>query len=623
MEEVKIRTPADLDEFEKVPIEERLEFFNTYYLIRHGASLDPNALAISFFLSGENYEDPTRVTYRDLLSRITQTANLFHDLGLGPRDVISYLLPNLPQTHYVLWGGEAAGIVNPINPMLNASTIKEICEAAGTKILVALGQFEGSDIWEKVISIRNDLPNLKTIIRVMGPSDENEGIYGYDEMVTRYNGEKLDSGRLIDPQDMASMYHTGGTTGTPKLAPHTHFNEAAMSFIMSTGVDLKAGETCLCGLPLFHVNGTMVTGSSPFSNGAHVVILGVMGYRDPTVMQNFYKIVEHYKAVTFSSVPTVLSVLLDIPKGDADISSLRYALCGAAPLSIELFQRFEDHSGMKIIEGYGLTEGTCVSSVNPYYGERKVGSIGIRIPYHKMKVFILDEENQFARKAETDEIGSICIKGPNVFNGYLDEAHNRGIWPKEGWFNTGDLGRQDSDGYFWLTGRKKELIIRGGHNIDPAAIEEPLYRLEGVQVAAAVGRPDPHAGEIPVAFVQLQEGATLTEEQVLDYLKREVDERAAIPKEVFILDQIPLTPVGKIFKPALRWEAIKQVYRKELEALGDMVDSVDVMVREDKVHGSLATITIKPASQATAEEVKDKVDEILTRYTIRYHLEIV
>lgn len=623
MKGVEIKTVADVEEFERVPIEERLEFFNTYDLIRHGTSLDPDALAISFFLSGENYKTPTQVTYRDLLSRVTQTANLFHDLGLGPRDVISYLLPNLPQTHYVLWGGEAAGIVNPINPMLNASTIREICEAAGTKILVALGQFEGSDIWEKVISIRNDLPNLKTIIRVMGPSDENEGIYGYDEVVTRYNGEKLDSGRLIDPQDMASMYHTGGTTGTPKLAPHTHFNEAAMSFIMSTGVDLKAGETCLCGLPLFHVNGTMVTGSSPFSNGAHVVILGVMGYRDPTVMQNFYKIVEHYKAVTFSSVPTVLSVLLDIPKGDADISSLRYALCGAAPLSIELFQRFEDHSGMKIIEGYGLTEGTCVSSVNPYYGEQKVGSIGIRIPYHKMKVFILDEENQFAREAETDEIGSICIKGPNVFNGYLDEAHNQGIWPKEGWFNTGDLGRQDSDGYFWLTGRKKELIIRGGHNIDPAAIEEPLYRLEGVQVAAAVGRPDPHAGEIPVAYVQLQEGATLTEEQVLDYLKREVGERAAIPKEVFILDQIPLTPVGKIFKPALRWEAIKQVYQMELEALGDMIDSVDVMVREDKVHGSLATITIKPASQATAEEVKDKVDEILTRYTIRYHLEIV
>ncbi len=623
MEELKIKNLADIEKFEKIPFEDRLDFFNTYDILKHGASINPEAIALSFFLSGESYANPSQVTYRDLLAQITRTANLFHDLGVGPRDVITYLLPNLPQTHYVLWGGEAAGIVNPINPMLEASTIREICQAAGTKVLVALGEFEGSDIWEKVSIVRKGLPKLKAIIRVMGPGDEKEGIYGYDEVITGYQGDKLDSGRVIDPDDIASMYHTGGTTGTPKLAPHTHFNEAVMVFMLASATELKPGETTLCGLPLFHVNGTTVTGSMPFSIGAHVVLLGVMGYRDPTVMQNFYKIVEHYQAVTFSSVPTVLSVLLDIPKGDADISSLRYAVCGAAPLSVELFKRFEAHSGMKIIEGYGLTEGTCVSSVNPYYGEQKVGSIGIRIPYHEMKVFITDDENRFVREAETDEIGSVCIKGPNVFKGYLDEAHNRGIWPKEGWFNTGDLGRQDSDGYFWLTGRKKELIIRGGHNIDPAAIEEPLYRLDGVQVAAAVGRPDPHAGEVPVVYVQLQEGAELTEEGILDYLKKEIGERAAIPKEIFIIEQVPLTPVGKIFKPALRWKAIKQVYRKELEVFGDMIDSVDVKVREDKVHGSLAVISIKPAPQVSNEEIQGKVNQVLTRYTVKYRLEVV
>ena len=622
MEELRIKTLADIEEFERVPIEQRLPCLTTYDMLKHGAAINPEATAISFFPSGEDYANPSQITYRNFLTQITRTANLFHDLGVGPGDVITYLLPNLLQTHYVLWGGEAAGIVNPINPMLEASTIREICQAAGTKVLVALGEFEGSDIWEKVSIVRKDLPKLKAIIRVMGPGDEKEGIYGYDEAIAGYQGDKLDSGRVIDPDDMASMYHTGGTTGTPKLAPHTHFNETAMAYMLASSTELKTGETTLCGLPLFHVNGTTVTGSLPFSIGAHVVLLGVMGYRDPTVIRNFYKIVEHYRAVAFSSVPTVLSVLLDIPKGDADISSLRYAVCGAAPLSVELFKRFEAHSGMKLIEGYGLTEGTCVSSVNPYYGEQKVGSIGFRIPYHAMKVFILDDENLFSREAETDEIGSVCIKGPNVFKGYLDEAHNSDIWPKEGWFNTGDLGRQDRDGYLWLTGRKKELIIRGGHNIDPAAIEEPLYRLEGVQVAAAVGRPDPHAGEVPVVYVQLQEGAELTAEQVLDYLKREMGERAAIPKEVFIIEQIPLTPVGKIFKPALRWEAIEQVYREELQVLGNMVDSVDVAVKEDKVHGSLAVITIKPASHASAEEIKDRVDNILTRYTIRYHLTI-
>ena len=622
MGEVKFHNIGDIEAFEKIPLEKRLDVFNTYDLLKKGAAINPDATAISFFLSGNSYDQSIQVIYRDLMANITKTANLFHDLAIGPQDVISYLLPNLPQTHYVLWGGEAAGIVNPINPLLEPATIVEICQAAGTKVLVALADFPGSDIWQKVEVIRKELPNLKAVIQVMGPSDEENGIYGYDEIIGRYNGEKLDSNRKIAPQDIASMYHTGGTTGTPKLAPHTHFNETMMAFMIGAAAELNTGEAALCGLPLFHVNGTTVTGSTPFSIGAHVVLLGPRGYRDPSVMQNFYKIVDHYQAVTFSSVPTVLSVLLDIPKGDADISSLRYAICGAAPLSVELFKRFEDHSGMKILEGYGLTEGTCASSFNPYHGQQKVGSIGLRLPYMQMKIFIVDGEGLYVREAATDEIGSVCIKGPNVFNGYLDDAHNQGIWPREGWLNTGDLGRQDADGYFWLTGRTKELIIRGGHNIDPAAIEDPLYRLPGVQVAAAVGRPDPHAGEVPVAYVQLQEDADLSEAQIFEYLKDEIGERAAVPKEVYIVDEIPLTPVGKIFKPSLRWQSIQRVYQSELQALGDLAERIEVSVNEDKIHGSIAEITIKAAQGASTDGIKQKVEDILTRYTVKYMLEI-
>ena len=208
------------------------------------------------------------------------------------------------------------------------------------------------------------------------------------------------------------------------------------------------------------------------------------------------------------------------------------------------------------------------------------------------------------------------------FGGYLDKAHNRGIWPREGWLNTGDLGRRDADGYFWLTGRTKELIIRGGHNIDPAAIEDPLYRLPGIQVAAAVGRPDPHAGEVPVAYVQLQDDAALTSDQIMEYLNAQIGERAAVPKEISIVDEIPLTPVGKIFKPALRWQAIQKVYRKELEALGDLVESVDVTVGEDKIHGALAVITIKARPDISIEEIKRKADDILARFTVKYQLEV-
>jgi fatty-acyl-CoA synthase len=241
----------------------------------------------------------------------------------------------------------------------------------------------------------------------------------------------------------------------------------------------------------------------------------------------------------------------------------------------------------------------------------------------QMKIFIVDDKGKFTREAETDEIGSVCIHGPNVFNGYLDDAHNRGIWPKEGWFNTGDLGRRDADGYFWLTGRTKELIIRSGHNIDPAVIEDPLYRLLGIKVAAAVGRPDPHAGEVPVAYVQLQENTDLSTQEILDYLQKEIGERAAIPKEIIIIDEIPLTPVGKIFKPALRWDAIKKVYESKLEALGAYVKKLTVTVKEDKVHGSIVSITIKTAEGTSVEKVNDRVAEILARYTVKYQLTFI
>jgi fatty-acyl-CoA synthase len=376
----------------------------------------------------------------------------------------------------------------------------------------------------------------------------------------------------------------------------------------------------MVGLPLFHCNGTCVTGLLPFSLGGNVIVLSAAGYRDQSIMMNFYKIVDHFKPVFFSCVPTVLSVLLDIPVGEADISSLKYLICGAAPLSVELFQRFEAHSGMKILEGYGLTESTCASAVNPKDGDRKIGSVGIRLPYQQIKTMILDAEGNFVRDADSNEIGVVCIKGPTVFKGYVEDNHNQGIWINGDWFNTGDMGRLDEDGFLWLTGRRKELIIRGGHNIDPATIEEPLYKLEGISMAAAVGRPDAHAGEVPVAYVEIGQGSSLSPDQVMRWAEEHIGERAAVPKEVHILDQIPLTAVGKIFKPALRWDAIRRVYETELEKLGPQVESVQIQAGEDKKHGTLAKIHIKPAPGTDHQELRKRVAEILARYTVHYEI---
>lgn len=623
MSQSKIETLADIEEFEKVPLDQRLSFFNTYDMLKNGASIDPEALAISFISSGEDYTSPLQLTYRQFMAQINKTANLLHDMNLGPQDVVSYLLPNLPQTHSILWGGEAVGIVNPINPMAEPATITELCRAAGTKVLVALGAIPGADIWEKALAVRKNLPEIEAIIRVLGPSDERNGIYGFDETLARYDGGKLDFRREIKPDDIASLYHTGGTTGTPKLAPRSHHNEVAMAFMIRCAVPLNQGETSLCGLPLFHANGTMITGAMPFSVGAHEVFLTPSGYRNPDVMKNFYNIVEHYKAKNFSAVPTVLAMLTDVLTKGVDISSLRSVICGAAPLSVELFDKFESHTNMKIQEGYGLTEGTTASSVNPFYGVRKVGSIGLRLPYQDMRIFKVDVQGQLVREAEIDEIGSICISGPSVFKGYTDDKYNSDIWPKEGWFNTGDLGRRDADGYFWLTGRKKELIIRGGHNIDPATIENPLYNLEGVNLAAAVGRPDSRLGEVPVVYVQCKEDSGLTPETIKTYLEVEIGERAAVPKEVLIIEEMPLTAVGKIFKPKLQWDAVRRVLQSELEKLEKTFEVKEISVGEDPLHGTLAKITLKTSEDATPGQIESQIKILLAGYSIKYRLEFI
>lgn len=620
VEQYLIRGIKDIEEIEKIPHTERIRETSTIEMLEKGAAIDPDATAIRFLFNGDSYDSPVDIPYSQLIGRIRQTANMFSDLGIGAGDVVTYVLPNIPQTHFVLWGAEAAGIANPINPLLDAETIKDICLSAKTKVLVTMAEMPGSEMWQKIDTIRKDIPTLKAVVRVMGPSDEAEKIVGYDDAIGSYPANRYTFTRDIHPDEIASLYHTGGTTGTPKLAKRTHYNEVAMAHDLAIMGGIQKGSTLLCGLPLFHCNGTIVTGLTPFSFSGKVVILSPMGYRDPSVMKNFYKIVEKYRAEMFSAVPTILSVLLDMPVGDADISSLKYAICGAAPLSVELFKRFETHTGMKILEGYGLTEGAVASAINPKDGERKVGSVGIRMPYQQIKIAILDENGRYLRDGKTGEIGAVSIKGPTIFKGYVEESHNQGIWLSDDFFNTGDLGRLDEDGYLWLTGRKKELIIRGGHNIDPAAIEEPLYKMPKIKTVAAVGRPDPHSGEVPVAYVELADGADMDAAEIMDWAKTHVGEKAAVPKEIIITPQIPLTPVGKIFKPALRWDATRRIYEEELKALGSMVNKLEIAVGEDKTHGTRVTISVALASGHDLSSVAKKIAEILKRYTVYYEV---
>ena len=620
VERFEIRTPADIEAIEAVPIEQWLEGLDsTYDAIARAAQRSPDAVALAFVPNGDSAAPADEVTYRELLHKVTQAANAFHALGVGPNDVVSYVLPNLLETHYAIWGGEAAGIVNAVNPMLEPDHIAHILNAVRTKVLVTLGPAAGASLWQKVDTVRRRVPSLRSVLVVGEARAIAEDVLPFADALQRQPGDRLASGRRIRRTDVASYFHTGGTTGLPKIAPHTHLNELANAWSASAMLDLGSRDTLLCGLPLFHVNGVVVTGITPFIVGAKVVLLGAEGYRSKTTITHFWRNVERFGATFFSAVPTIYSTLLGVPIDGADVSSLRYAICGAAPMPPELIRKFEDATGVKILEGYGLTEGGCVSAVNPRDGARAVGSIGLRIPYQQMKAVALDAEGRYARDCRVDEIGCLVIKGPNVFPGYKDESANRGIWIGDGWLDTGDLARQDADGRFWLTGRQKDLIIRGGHNLDPSLIEEAMMRHPAVQLAAAVGKPDAYAGELPVVYVTLRAGCTTTAEELLAFAKSTIPERAAAPTEVIVRDAIPVTAVGKIFKPELRFDAAKRVLEAALRGVGDGAVTFDVSVGADPRHGTLATV-IATAPRAGARSFDTAVREALDRISIRYEI---
>ncbi len=610
---------------------------STYEAIRNGAILAPGAPALSFFLTVDEHRKPETWTYRELFARVTQTANFFHRLGATKDTRIAFVLPNLPETHFVIWGGEAAGVVVALNPLLEGAALGALLEAAGAEILVTLAPFPGVDLWSKLQPVLARVPTLRHLVlvdladRVRGPRSiaaklaqrrevlrahgvrgvrgavpKRIAIHDLTRSLAREDARALASRRRFSPDDASSWFCTGGTTGLPKLAMRTHGNEVANASSLAEllGGGIGVGKVIFCGLPLFHVNAVLVTGLVPFSRGAHVILGTPQGYRGAGVVKRFWEIVERHRVNFFSGVPTLYSALLDVPIGARDVSSLEFALCGAAPMPIEVFRAFEARTGVRILEGYGLTEATCVSSANPPRGERRVGSIGVAVPGQRMKCVVLDERGAYARDCAADEVGVVAVTGPNVFRGYRDPRHDAGLWidcgDGERWLNTGDLGRRDRDGYFWLTGRKKELIIRGGHNIDPAAIEEPLHRHPAVQLAAAVGRPDAHAGELPVAYVQLKKGASATESDLTDFLRREITERAALPKHVRVIDEMPLTGVGKIYKPALKRREARDALEAALREAHVALRAIDVV--DEPARGMTARVRVE-GDDAVARQV--------------------
>jgi fatty-acyl-CoA synthase len=561
--------------------------------------------AITYQLFSDPASKSETLTWNALFARVTQAANLFRKLGIGESDVVAYILPNTMETAVTLLGGAVAGIVNPINPLLEPEQISAILRETGAKVVVTLRAFPKTDLPQKVAEAVRHAPSVKTVIEV----DMVRSLGGAKKFIVPLIRPKnpvlhmasvLDFNRECDrmpsdaltfvdtPQDrVAAYFHTGGTTGMPKVAQH---RVSGMIYNGWLGAKLMFRETdvILCPLPLFHVFAAYPTLMSVIASGAHVHFPTPQGYRGEGVFDNLWKLVERWKVTYLITVPTALSALMQRPI-NADVSTLRGAFSGSAPLPLELYSRFEKATGVAIIEGYGMTEATCLVSINPPDGNKKIGSVGLPFPYTEVRILATDGQGAL-RDCAADEVGEICVTNPGVFTGhtYTEADKNKGLYAHEKFLRTGDLGRLDSDGYLYITGRAKDLIIRGGHNIDPAIIEEALMGHPAIAFVGAIGQPDAHSGELPCAYVELVKGQEVTTEALMAYAATHITERAAQPKHIEVLAELPKTAVGKVFKPDLRKRAIARTYDAALVSAKLPARVAEVI--DDKKRGLVARL---------------------------------
>lgn len=558
-----VRSLQDVERIEARPLAEALPVQSTYEIFVNSAAAFGDKTALTFLPTADTAAEPIRWSYAHLLTGIHQTANLLHHLGVGPQDAVAVLLPGCLEYHLALWGGEAAGIVQPLNPMLTDEKIAAMMTLARAKVLIAYGGEVDLGYWSKALRLRALVPTLTTVLRV-APHDEAPGASpalpaGVLDLAARHQhpGDHLVSGRRIAATDIAAYFHTGGTTGAPKLARHSHGAQVFTAWGSVQMQGIRPEDVGINGYPLFHVAGVLPGSLAALSAGVETIIPTTGLFRNREVIANYWRLVERYRCTYLSAVPTVLAALANVPLDGADIATLRYCRTGAAILAPELAARFERLFNLHIHESLGMTEMAGISTITPPGVNAPAGCVGWRLPYTQLRVVALDAQgNASDQDLPPGQPGMVLFQSPNLFSGFLNAADTAKAFTHDGWLATGDLGFVDDQGRLHLSGRSKDLIIRSGHNIDPKVIEDALGAHPAVQLCAAVGAPDAYAGELPVVYATLVPGApTVTEAELLAFTADRVDEAVARPRWVQVLQTMPVTNVGKIYKPELRQRA--------------------------------------------------------------------
>lgn len=493
----------------------------------------PNNIAMTFFHK--------TFTYSELNHLIKIAASSLQQMGVKKGDRVGMMLPNCPQYVIGYYASLLAGaIVVQINPMYKADELLHVLNDSGTKTIFVLDQMQ------PLIEGVKDKTAVTNVITVSFENEQNT----FNDLFLETN-IPFEEVSMNPKEDVAVLQYTGGTTGRSKGAMLTHYNLVANT-LQSSATSIsktKLGEERVLTIsPLFHVYGMTSCMNLTFYIGGNLILVPKFD------VEMVVKIIEQTKPTVFPGVPTMYIALLNYYKEKQfDLSILRTCISGSAPLPVEVMTSFNKVTGTSVAEGYGLSEASPVTHRNPIEGMQKPGSIGIPIPNTDAKIVDTALGEQ---ELPIGEVGELVIQGPQIMKGYWNNLEETEVTIRNGWLYTGDLARMDEDGFFYIVGRKKELIIASGYNVYPIEVEDVLYTHPKVLEAAVFGVPDPYRGETVKAVVVLKDGEQLTEQELIDYCK----ERLAaykVPKSIDFVKELPKTAVGKILKRVIKDQYIR------------------------------------------------------------------
>ncbi|WP_290813292.1 AMP-binding protein [Ferrovibrio sp.] len=609
-----ITSIADIEAIERMPYDALIPAQTLLDLFRATAELHPSRPALTMMAAGGYTGEAVTLTHAELYRAIIRAANFFHRINKG--GVVAFLTPILPGMVEALYGAQTAGVASTINYLLNARVIADLLTAEGAATLVIPAEKLDAVIWAKAKEVIALTPGLRNIV-VLGASGAAvpDGQLDFHAEQARCRDDDLDFDSAAGRDTVCALFHTGGTTGRPKLVQLTHGNQihAAWSFAQVHGLDET--DAVINGFPLFHVGGTITSGLSVLAAGGHMVVPSPYGLRDKGVIATYWKIAEAFRLTIVGGVPTSIAAITEIPIGDADISSVRMALTGGAVCPKAVSERFQSRTGIRLYETYGMTETAAAIAFNPGRAVPVQGSVGFRAPFARTRITSLDPARPDALCAP-QESGLVQVSGPQVFPGYVDPAHNRNTRSTDGWLITGDVGYLTEDQRLVLTGREKDLIVRSGHNINPSDIEDVANVFAGVQISAAVGMPDAYAGEVPVLFVVASPGTAIDMAALERHLGSAIAEPPARPKRIFQIEALPTTAVGKIVKNELRDRAIEEKVRAEIAAAFEQPVEARIQIGKDDKLNTVVRVEIVASDDGPLQALRAALEPLPQRYDI-------